>query len=424
LKNRNFWVLCVAQWAGFLENNSEDLLTWSYVYQRSMTEAQFTTADMIWRAGAAFAPYFAPITAKRFGKRSILIACNLMNIGLLAVTYNTFHIVPALVAFRFINFFFNTLLGNIQPALNADVRDAQQYITGERIDGMFNMVKYFESLIGMGTSFVTPFLWRRGGIYEGNGAVDFDGNKGMWYALRDADVYNRISKMMIVSSVIGAVMNVIPMFWYNLTESKQRGMNKALKLRAMFEDYANGILKPETREECAKILREAQEGKDDNGNSVSAEENEYVLAELNKYDTPAMQRRLALAHEIVDGGYRGILEFDPARLKQTKEREEKTVLRNMKEAQKNMARFYPDGNPEEPDIQALDALYETQPQTRPEAKALRLQIQALEQERLLFFRSTKPYVRAKQLLDDQANAARLDEIFEISIESTPANPVS
>gem|GEM_PF-6077892 len=84
----------------------------------------------------------------------------------------------------------------------------------------------------------------------------------------------------------------------------------------------------------------------------------------------------------------------------------------IKEAQWSMARCYPDGKPEEPDIQTLDALYDTQPKSRKEAKALRQQIQALEQERLLFYRSTKPYVKAKQLLTDRANAARLDEILE------------
>jgi len=405
-KNRNFWVLCASQWAGFLENNSNDLMLWTYVYQQRMTAGQYTLADMIVNYSAFFTYFATPYGAKRYGKRFMLIGCNLMNIVLLAVTYNTFHIIPALMFFRFVNVFFNVVLQNIQPALDADVRDAQQYISGERIDGMFNMVKYFGSLIGMGTGFVTPFLWRRGGIFEGNGALDFEGNKNMWSALRDVDVFNRLSRMMIVTSVIGAIMNVIPLFFYDLTEVKQRGMSKALKLRAMFEDYANGILKLETREECAKILREAREG------TGNPEEDKFVLEELNKYDTPEMRRRLALAHEIVDGGYRGILEFDSTRLKQTKDREEKTVLHNMKEAQKSMARFFPDGNPEEPDIQELETLYEAQPQNRKEAKELRLQIQAMEQQRLLIYRSTKPYVKAKQLLDDQASAARLDEIFE------------
>jgi len=404
-RNRNFWILCASQWAGFLEGNSEDLLNWTYIYQQKLTAGQFTLYDQIWRSAAGFTFWVTPLAGKKLGKRTLLIACNLLNIALLAFTYNTFHRIPALVAFRFLNFFCNSVLNNIRPALNADVRDAQQYLSGERIDGMFNVVDYAERIIGMGTSFVTPFLWRRGGIYEGNGAVDFDGNKSMWAALRDADVFDRVSRMMIATSVIGAVMNVIPLFFYDLTESRQRGMAKALKLRAMLEDYANGILKPEVREECARMILDAREGI---GNE---EENSYVLKELGKYGEPEMRRRLALAREIADGGYKGILEFDPVRLALSKEKEEKLVLREMMEARRSMARFFPDGNPEEPDIRALDALYETQPKNRREARELRLRIQALEQERILFHRSTKPYIKAKQLLADQANAARLDEIF-------------
>jgi len=404
-RNRNFWMLCASQWAGFLETNSNDLLRWTYVYQRRMTPGQYTLADMAVRFGATLTFAVTPPAAKRFGKRALLIGCNLANIVLLALTYNTFHVIPALVAFRFVNYFFTVILENIQPALDADVRDAQHYLSGERIDGMFNMVKYMGDLIKMGTGFVTPFLWRRGGIYEGNGAVDFDGNKSMWFALRDTNTFDRISRMMIATSVAGAVMNVIPLFFYNLTEAKQRGMGKALKLRAMFEDYASGILTPELRDECAKIIHDAQNG------IGSAEENQYVLDELRKYGAPEMQARLALAREIRDGGYGGILRFDPARLQTAAGKEEKITLREMKDAQRFMARLYPGANPQEPDIRQLDALYETRPRTRREAKALRLQIQALEQQRLLFHRSTKPYIKARRLLAAQENAGRLGEIL-------------
>ena len=32
-KNRNFWVLCIAQWAQFLEDNSRDLIDWTWRYR-------------------------------------------------------------------------------------------------------------------------------------------------------------------------------------------------------------------------------------------------------------------------------------------------------------------------------------------------------------------------------------------------------
>jgi hypothetical protein len=271
------------------------------------------------------------------------------------------------------------------------------------------------SFIGMGTGFITPYIWRRSGIHEGNGAVDVEGNKSMWFALRDTNTFNSISRTMIATSVVGAVMNVIPLFFYNLTETKQRGMSLALKLRAMFEDYANGILTPELREECAKIIHDAK------NNIGVEEENQFVLDELAKYDTPEMRPRLSLAREIEKGGFEGILHFDAARYQTAKQilrhtqrdkaimRAEVEVLREMKEAQHFMARCYPDARPEEPDIRVLDALYDKQAQSRQEAREIGRQIKALEQQRLLFHRSTKPCIKAQRLLAARENAGRLEE---------------
>jgi hypothetical protein len=214
-----------------------------------------------------------------------------------------------------------------------------------------------------------------------------------------------MSRTMILSSVVGAAANVIPMFFFNLTEDKQRGMTKALKLRAMFEDYAGGLLKDGLREECAKFIREAREGIGD------PEENRYVLDELRKYGAPVMRPRLALAEEIAGGGYAGILRFDPARVKQARSKEERAVLRDMKAARSKMARFYPDGDPAEPDLRALDALYDARPGSRREARGNRVRIKAIEAQRSVYYQCTKPYAKARQLLANRDNAARLDEIF-------------
>ena len=404
-KNRNYWVLFAAGWAGFLEGNSEELIRWSYVYQKKMTSAQYTFADMLIRTAALFSFAATPPLSRKYSKRTLLIGGNLLNVVLLVAVLGTYRSMPALVAFRFVDFFIRVVQGQIQNAIDADVRDAQHYISGERIDGMFGMVGYVGSFIGLATGFVTPWLWRRNGIYEGNGAVDFEGNKSMWFALRDPGVYERMSRTMILSSLVGAVANVIPLFLYNLTEEKQRGMTKVLKLRAMFEDYAGGLLKDDLREECAGFVRQTLAGEGD------PEENQYVLDELNKYDSPEMRPRLALAREIVDGGYEGIRRFDPARVKQAHSKEERRVLRDMSAARSKMARFYPDGDPAEPDLRALDALYDAQPRSRQEARDNRIRIKAIEAQRSVYYRCTKPYAKAKQLLDNRDHAARLDEIF-------------
>jgi len=404
-RNRNYWVLFAAGWAGFLEGNSDELIRWAYVYQKKMTPGQYTFADMLIRTAALFSFGAIPPLSRKYSKRTLLIGGNLLNIALLAAIFGTYRSMPALVAFRFIDFFIRIVQGQVQNAIDADVRDAQHFISGERIDGMFGMVGYVGSFIGLATGFVTPWLWRKNGIYEGNGAVDFEGNRSMWFALRDKGVYERMSRTMILSSLVGAVANVIPMFFFNLTEDKQRGMTKVLKLRAMFEDYASGLLKDELRDECAAFVRQALAGE---GDPV---ENQYVLDELKKYESPEMQPRLDLAQEIAGGGYAGILHFDSERVKLARSKEEKRVLKDMGAARRKLERFYPDGNPAEPDLRALDALYDARPRGRREARDNRARIKAIEAQRSVYYQCTKPYAKARQLLANRDNAARLEEIL-------------
>ena len=67
----------------------------------------------------------------------------------------------------------NALMGSfahiLTPAINADIRDYQQYMTGERIDGMFSAISLITSFITMATSTFIPLIFDRFGINEHNG---------------------------------------------------------------------------------------------------------------------------------------------------------------------------------------------------------------------------------------------------------------
>ena len=67
----------------------------------------------------------------------------------------------------------------------------------------------------------------------------------MYYVLYDAGYFARICGILIIASAIGATLNVIPYFFYDLTELKQKAMVTVLKIRALFEDYGNGVLSDE-----------------------------------------------------------------------------------------------------------------------------------------------------------------------------------
>ena len=45
---------------------------------------------------------------------------------------------------------------------------------------------------------------------------------------------------MLICGLIGTALSVIPYFFYDLTEEKRAGMIKALKIRALFDDFVHG----------------------------------------------------------------------------------------------------------------------------------------------------------------------------------------
>lgn len=448
-KNSNFWIICIAQWAQFLEDNSRDLIDWSWRYQNfgypdTPTGNQKSAGvkiliDTLFGLSAAVPMLTSPILTRIFSKRMLNIVSNVLNIVLLGITYKTYHSVAALVTFRTLNQMFNELQGTIKSAIDADVRDMQQYISGERVDGMFGIVSYMGAFISMGTGYVTPWLQRRAGVYEGNGGVDpVSGQPAPWWILKNKENYDRMAKTMILASVVGATANVIPLFFYNLTEKKQRSVVRCLKIRAAIEDYGNGIYDPQNIVEAVEIIRDAKEKKLDSEIKTDKKQKksfaqiikgnddydiDFVLSELTKFEKPQMRRSIERAAVIAKNGYDSIFNFDEAELKKArklpkKSKEEKLIrkeeisyCKEMKSAHRDMKKFYPDGNVTEPDYQELDRLYSANAANREEAKATAKKIEQLEREKSMFFHATLPYSKARKLLKEQENYTHLDEIF-------------
>ena len=58
----------------------------------------------------------------------------------------------------------------------------------------------------------------------------------------DPQIRNSFFAVMCAMSIIGAVINLIPFFFYSLSVEKHRNIVKALEYRALFDDYADGCL--------------------------------------------------------------------------------------------------------------------------------------------------------------------------------------
>ena len=264
-KNKYFWIISLAGWLGFLESSFNNIMGWMYNYQHACSPAQYSIVTAI-AGNAAFWPnVVAPFFIRKFGKKKILIFTNILNIFfilfMLPVVRMTGH--PGIIWFFLICIFINnfiTALGHLlNPSIQADIRDYQQYVTGERIDGMFAAVGLIGNAITLATSSVLPAIYEKAGLNQSVAlSLGYDGSN-VYDVLYDPGYFVQISSVLVMASVVGAAMNVIPFFFYDLTETDQKGMVGVLKIRALFEDYGNGVLQDDALIEAYEIIREAQE---------------------------------------------------------------------------------------------------------------------------------------------------------------------
>ncbi len=331
-KNKYFWIISLAGWIGFLESAQGYILGWLYNYAHLCTDGQYSIITIVYGNASLWGMLAAPFCIRRWGKKAVLIVTNLFNILFIALMYPSVGVrsIWLVLICLWVNAVMGSFAHILNPAINADIRDYQQYITGERIDGMFSAIGLITSFITMLTSTVIPLIFDRYGINDTNGYENsFDILK------YEPDTLYSLINLLIVLSVVGAVMNVIPYFFYDLSELKQRAMVNILKIRAMFEDFGNNALKNKDLVDGVEILRTAMENcnrehvpADKKGDKKAyreaLKENELidiakmVMAEYNKFSTEEFKFKVAHATETVNGGINAILAADDSMLSSAK----------------------------------------------------------------------------------------------------------
>lgn len=392
-RNKYFWVISLAGWIGFLEGSFNSILGWMYNYQEACSAGQYAVITALWGNASFWPNLFAPFLIRKYGKRKILVTMNLLNIGfillMLPIVRQTGKpgIIWLLLACIFVNQFMTSFGHLLNPSIQADIRDYQQYKTGERIDGMFAAVGLIGSIITLATGSVLPTIYERAGLNRTVAlSLGLDGSN-VYDVLYNRDYFVQISSVLVMASVVGAALNVIPFFFYDLSELKQKAMVKVLKIRALFEDYGNKVYSDEALVETVDIIREANEYADREMNILSTEgiqqakkthdktrikaakeeykrlkeENEkieiarFVLEELNRFNTPEGMEDLEIARKISAAGLDGFMtaadlkKSDIRRMpKSTVQQRErrKDLMRlvvDIKIARKTTAKYYPDG---------------------------------------------------------------------------------
>ena len=494
-KNKYFWITSLAGWLGFLEGAVGVIIGWTFIYAYPNRMGLYGVATTLIGNAALWAMLLCPIAIRVIGKRNLLIWCNVTNVVLIGLLYPLYNNIPALIILYYLNGFVNAFSIVYTPGINADMRDYQQYFTGERIDGMFGAVGIIGSFIGMFTGMVLPTIYQMLGLED-----NYD-------VLEVASFREDMFDVLIIAAVIGAALNFVPYLFYDLTETKQRGIVKVLKIRAMFEDYGNGILRDESIVEAIDIIDEANllykdrtlmttkddikkaerlpartpEEKEFKRNEIkrlraaykefntqnrgikkdrinqakampkstdaekaarkaaikaAKKENrelnklnadisvcDFIIDEMNKYDTLRIKKQVERSRALEAAGYNGIFDYNKEIMVEAKalpkstheEREIRsdaiTRARALKNARKAMVKFY--GSPEnivEPSDDAFKAAEALPDDTFAHQLEKKRTVKKLVNEKSKYIRSVKPLLDARRQLTEKENYAHLDDI--------------
>lgn len=282
-KNKYFWIIALAGWIGFLESAYGNILTWSFNYGHTCNGAQFAVIQTLIGNASLWGMLLAPICIRKWGKKNVLVAVNLGNVVcILAMIIDMRNI-----WWLFICVYFNWLVGAFEqittPAIQADIRDYQQYRSGERIDGMFATVLTIGNLVTLLTSSVLPMVYEKYGVYEGNGYASsfdiLDVNTG------DPNLLYKLMTVLIIMAAAGAFLNTVPYFFYDFNEKKQKSVIRVLKIRSLFEDYGNNALDNHKIVEAIDLVEKSR--------NMAAETPKTVTKEMYKNISDKKQRKAA-----------------------------------------------------------------------------------------------------------------------------------
>lgn len=275
-KNKLFWVISLAGWVGFLETTYGQMINWCYEYHSKgdISAGAFSFLGLFVGNASLWGMLAAPFAIRKWGKKKVVIVTNILNAIFLSLLYPVVRSEPenmiwAIAVVLFMNYLMTSFGVILTPAMNADMRDYQQYITGERIDGMFSTVGLIGTVVTLATSSVVPSVYQSLGIndtvlkermseiVEITGKTAADMSQSPYNVLYLPDIFKEVFTVIVILSVVGAVMNVIPYFFYDMTEIRQRGIIKVLRVRALFEDYGNHVLRDRDIVETIDMIEES-----------------------------------------------------------------------------------------------------------------------------------------------------------------------
>ena len=439
-KNKYFWIINSAGWIGFLEGAYRVILSWSFVYAfNGEKQTYLGLANTIIGNAALWSMALAPFMIKWLGKRNLLILHNLTNIILMVCLVPVYENLFLVCVIFYLNTFVNTFQNVYMANIKADMRDYHQWKTGVRVDGLFGPLELIGTVLGFFTGMVVPAIYEKMGL------------KDNYDVLYNDEMRNNLFDVLIICSIVGAILNLIPYLFYDLTEAKHRGYVNVLKIRAMFEDYGNGELEDAQLVDAMRIiegangnlekkvvdktaLKLAKKQKDKEAIRKAKAEiretkryNEFVESlpivkeELEKFNTERYKAKLVSARETMSLGEVYLYSDWKAEKKEAKRlpkstKEEKLIradafalIREKKRSAKLLRKHGKD-NLTIPDERIPEEIKNRQYNSEKERRQAKAELKAYTKGVSVYRRITKPYNDARNLVIQAENYTHLAEI--------------
>ena len=471
--NKIFWIKCADGWNDFLEGAKGNVWDWMVYRAHIMKSSTYGILNTISYNASFWAMLFSPWFIKKLGKRNIKIWKNIMQIFIIASIFlfykNKFAAVGLFIV-NTINRFIDC--GNvIDSAIESDMRDNQQYLIGERIDGAFGFIQsYAGGVIGAVTGLFIPWVYKKKG-FDGNDYsvldvyINYDENLPLSQQTKNPNcVLFSLMDTLLLISVIGAAIDVLPWFAYDISETGQKSMIRVIRIRTIVEDrklrknddssYIEGCeaifkareyfgkekveiphhrllkeakaLPKNTSEEKAmrqEAIKNAKKQIEDARNyNEEIEIAEFVMHELNRFEDEFGRKQLELCKLIVSGGPQHFFECAEDAMKlayalpETHVKEEKTWrkqeirnARSLTKSAKLAAKHYPDGIIEF-DPQTYEDAYNMPDETRQQAKLRRAAMKKASKEKNVYGIIAAPYLAAMRTIELAEGYENLDSI--------------
>ncbi|MDR2090107.1 MAG: MFS transporter [Clostridiales bacterium] len=449
-RNKYWWIRYIAGMTGFLEGGIGGLYMWIFIYQ-IQNGVVMSAVQTVMGLASTVAMLTTPFILKKIGPRNLMIVQNFLNIVFISLMSMTFNIMWAGIPFFFFIFnFLSTVVYQLNivadPVIHAEVKDFSHYQSGRRMDFMFGSAGIISFPITFLTGLVLPQIQESAGLTTN------------YNVLFDPAVRNTIFATLCIVSVIGSVLNLIPYFLYDFSETQHRNIIKVLRLRNLFEDYTGGNMSPRDIKSVVEEVNEARKFIDQKKENITpyteklkaakaipdkaarkaaVKEARHALSEakalneniaaaplvmkdLKKYESGIEYEKLMLARETVALGFEGIKNIDDGILKQAKAADKKgltedeQVFRRYKIRRAKLLlvlkKAILEKNLQEMDTSELDAAQNMPETTRKEMMTKLRAIGAAQKKLNAYYLSAEAYMDAQAVIKDADAYAHFPDI--------------